>query len=129
MAKKTLVGGSFAPPLDDAKLAGYEALAESADRRVKEHMLDLAKMLRAFWETGESSEQPVRNQIGVLITPLEDQEIERIWDHVPWPEECDTIGKVFGQLPNGELRNAAFHLLWYARELAADREPVTNDKL
>jgi hypothetical protein len=32
-------------------------------------------------------------------------------------------------LESVELRNAAFHLLWYARELERDREPMTNDQL
>lgn len=127
--KRVLIGGSFAPPIDSQKLDQYEALAQDADRRVKEYMLDLVKMLRVFWETGESEESPQKATLGHMITPLEDQEIERIWDVVPWPEECDVIGTVFDQLPNGELRNAAYHLLWYARELAADREPTTSDKV
>lgn len=129
MTTRKLIGGSFAPPLDESKLAAYEALAATADRRVKEQMSQLIAMLRVFWETGESKAEPQRSPIGVLVTPLEDDEIDRIWDHVPYPDECDGIGRVFDTLPDGAIRNAAFHLLWYARELAADREPVTNDKL
>ncbi len=37
------------------------------------------------------------------------------------------LGKVFDSLA-GDIRNAAYHLLWYARELTKDREPRTKDK-
>lgn len=127
--KRVLVGGSFAPPLTADKLDDYAALAETADRRVKEYMLELVNMLRVFWQTGESTAESETTPLGHPITPLEEAEIERIWDVVPWPEECDVMGQIFDALPNGELRNAAYHLLWYARELAADREPTTSDKV
>lgn len=129
MSRPQLIGGNFAPPLDDAKLDIYEQLANGASRRVKEHMIELIKMLRKFRETGESQAVAQPGPLGLPITPLEEAEVERIWDVVPWPEECDVIGGVFESLPVGDLRNAAFHLLWFARELAADREPMTNDKL
>jgi hypothetical protein len=86
-------------------------------------------MVRVFNETPSSKLEGDTHQSGVgKIIPLEKEEIERIWDVVPWPKECDVIGECFDKL-TGELRNAAFHLLWYARELAIDREPITNDKL
>jgi hypothetical protein len=126
---KRLVGGSFAPPISDEQITSYEAMAKSADRRVSQYMLELVKMLRVFRQTPDStlpgSPHPVK---GVMI-PLENTEIERIWEYVPWPEECDVIDGVFASLPSGELRNAAYHLLWFARELTKDREPITADKL
>jgi len=123
-------GGSFAPPVDDAKINEYELLANEADEQVKNYMLGLIKMLRMFRETAESSETPYIHPTRVAeIIPLEKAEIERIWDVVPWKEELDMMGTVFDQLPNNPLRNAAFHLLWFGRELCADREPITNDKL
>jgi hypothetical protein len=36
---------------------------------------------------------------------------------------------LFDGLRAGELRNAAFHLLWFCKELTLDREPLTVDKL
>lgn len=71
------------------------------------------------------------NGVGVVV-PLEEEEIKRIWDHVPWKEELDMYSAVFEEIPPGtnrDLRNAAFHLLWYGRELELDREPMTTDKL
>jgi hypothetical protein len=65
------------------------------------------------------------------IVPLHPAEVERIWDHVPWDHELDGIQRLFDAIPASQkdLRNAAFHLLWYAKELAHDREPITQDKL
>lgn len=129
MPKKQL-GGSFAPPIDDAKLDAYQAMfANHAERQVKGYADDLIAMLRLFRETpcsGESCE-PHPSGMG-HIQHLDDAEIARIFDAVPWPNECDTIGQVFDKL-TGAKRDAAYHLLWFARELAADREPCTCDKL
>lgn len=128
-------GGSFAPPLPDAKLAEYEQLAASAPPQVTDYMRQLIAMMRKFRETPESTRpgtpHPVSG-LGLMIVPLEAKEVERIWDHVPWPQECDVMGSVFEAIDNAThkpLRDAAFHLLWFARELCADREPITNDKI
>jgi len=125
------IGGSFAPPLTPEKLEDYKVLAEECqDRKVDGYMADLIKMVELFRETPESKNGGSAHPSGRgAIVPLEDSEIERIWDAVPWPEECDVMGKAFDVLPPGDLRNAAYHLLWYARELASDREPITTDKL
>lgn len=129
MSKRQLIGGSFAPPLDDAKLSHYESLAaDCTDAQCKDYMQQLCKMLRVFWETGESGRTPEKTQLGIAIVPLEDAEIDRIWDFVPWESECDVMGKAFDRL-SGETRSAAFHLLWFGRELAQDREPTTNDRV
>lgn len=126
---KRLIGGSFAPPLTDEMLDQYEALAATAQRRISEYMLSLVSMMRKFRETPQSTRTGSPHPVRGVIVPLEEEEIQRIWDHVPWPEECDVMDGVFDTLPNGEMRNAAYHLLWFARELTTDREPITNDKL
>ena len=133
---KAVTGGSFAPPMDDARLTEIEAMASALDPSpVKSEMQDLCKMMRSFRETPDST-QPGRPVLALrgarLHVPLEDEEVERIWDLVPWEHECTAIGVVFATISNEtdhDLRNAAFHLLWFARELCADREPITNDKL
>jgi hypothetical protein len=38
------------------------------------------------------------------------------------------MGRAFDSLEGSE-RDAAYHLLWFARELTRDREPCTSDKL
>lgn len=134
------VGGSFAPPLPDAKLTEYEALANNAPGQIKDEMLKLVKMLRVFRETPDSKKPGKPHATGIaMVVPLEEEEVKRIWDYVPWGDEsddhineCDQIGKLFDKIDpvaNKDLRNAAFHLLWFARELAQDREPITNDRL
>jgi hypothetical protein len=127
--QRKVIGGSFAPPLSDAKLAEYEALIPSDNRRVAEYMTQLVAMLRKFRETPDSTLAGAPHPVRGVVVPLEETEIERIWDVVPYEQECDVIGQAFEALPTGDVRNAAFHLLWFAYELAKDREPVTADKL
>jgi hypothetical protein len=126
------VGGSFAPPIDDAALERYEGLASALDESpVRSGMLDLVRMLRRFRETPASTlpAKPHPATRTLIVTPLEPAEVARIFDVVPWREECDMLGRVFEVLPPGPTRDAAFHLLWFAYELTADREPITSDKL
>ena len=126
---RQLLGGSFAPPIDEAKLAAYESLIPSDDRQVADYMASLIAMVRKFQETPESTIPGSPHPVVGIIVPLEESEVQRIWDVVPYREECDAIGLVFERLPTGDVRNAAFHLLWYAYELTADREPITKDKI
>lgn len=146
------VPGCFSPPLTDELLLEYRSLIATAAEPVRGAARQLLAMADAFLETPRSTERPeilpmVAMKDGQVITkaecrPLEDAEVERMWDLVPWKDEaarnrhgafdddhCDQYGELFEGLPAGDLRNAAFHLLWYARELARDREPMTNDLL
>ena len=131
--RKTRIGGSFAPPLDSEKIAAYRELAKSAeDERVRDAMLPLCDMVDSFHQTPKSKLSGKPHPVGLgVVVPLEEDEIKRIWDLVPWDYECDALGKLFETLPSDQkdLRNAAFHLLWFARELTKDREPITNDLL
>jgi hypothetical protein len=66
--------------------------------------------------------------------PLEQKYVEALDSVTPWMRELNTLSTVNGdgpldKLPNGELRDAAFHLLWHAKELTLDREPLTQDCL
>lgn len=134
----TRVGGSFAPPVDKDMLEAYRAAAESAPAEVQEAIGKLADMVEHFQKTPRSKARGSPHPSGapILITPLEEAEVKRIWDHVPWETECDMYQRLFDALPVGakgsaeaNLRNAAFHLLWFAKELSRGREPLTNDQL
>jgi hypothetical protein len=133
MAKKSYIGGSFAPPLDAEKLATYNALAHDASEQIGEAMHKLIDMVTLFQQTPASSAEAKPHPVGVgVIQKLEEAEIKRIWDVVPWREECDMYAKLFDGIDattNKPLRDAAFHLLWFAYELTSDREPCTCDKL
>lgn len=127
---KQLLGGSFAPPITKEILERYKSLAAAADDdAIADSMHELVEMVRLFQETPASTLEGTPHDSGRgTVTPLETAEITRIWDAVPWPHECDAMGQLFEQL-TGETRDAAYHLLWFARELCLDREPITTDRL
>jgi endonuclease III len=130
MTKQPRFGGSFAPPLSQEKLAAYKVLASNAPPRIKDAMNELIVMVSKFKETPDSTLSAQLHPSGAaMVVPLEKQEVDRIWDFVPWDDELATMNKVFESIPKGELRNAAYHLLWFGRELCNDREPLTTDKL
>ena len=134
----------FAPPLDDAKIEQYQRLADGISAGpICDAFCSLLEMVVKFRETPESklpgvplqteyTRSPFKGKAPPKIVPLEQAEVERIWDYVPWPHELNAIGQLFDTIPNEsqkELRDAAFHLLWFGRELCLDREPMTNDKI
>ena len=151
-------GGSFAKPITDQDLVTYKQLADSCtDPQSAGYMRDLIKMMEEFRKTPKSTQPGTPHLSGRgTIIPLEPAEIKRIDPVVPWASECDLMGKCFAKLPvgdenlppgeytaaqleahantlndydSGRVRNAAYHLLWYARELTNDREPITTDTL
>lgn len=128
------MGGSFAPPLTFEKFGEYQALANEAEPQVKDIMLKLIEMVGVFQQTGPSRRTerlPHPSGVGTIV-PLEPAEIKRIDPVVPWMRECDMYGEVFDGIDNETqkpLRDAAFHLLWFAKELTLDREPITADQL
>lgn len=127
-------GGSFAPPIDAQKLAHYRDLSMQVnDPPTMESMVELCDMVELFQQTPPSTRpgKPHPSGRGV-ITPLGEGEVDRIWDAVPWPDELDLMSARFEKLDpvsQRDIRNAAFHLLWYGRELCLDREPITTDRL
>jgi hypothetical protein len=137
------IGGSFAPPLTDEKLAVYRALIDGMDAQspVRDAMEALYNCAAAWWEQPESvgDGKPHGSGRGTIVA-LDKPVADALWDAVPWdgqklddgstaPRECDMYAELFDGLPAGEVRNAAFHLLWHAKELSQDREPITADKL
>ena len=152
------IGGSFAPPLPVEKLAEYrKAIEANAPADLKDSLLGLCTMVETFQATPESSQPKAKHPVGKgYIQKLDDAEIKRIWDLVPWDWECEALQERARQMPatdadrdntrrnreykaHGEVmpqnewivtaRMAANHLVWFAKELTKDREPCTNDKL
>lgn len=139
----------FAPPIDASRLERYKALATIADPGpIEDAYRQLLAMVEKFQETPESRERGIPLQTEYTrspfqdadgkpkpppkIVPLEQAEVNRMWDFVPWPHEINAMAALFERIPNEsrkELRDAAFHLIWFARELCLDREPMTQDKL
>lgn len=142
---RAAIGGprvGAAPPLTPEKIAAYRALVPSASEIVADALLRLCGLAEHFQKTPASSLPGSGKSVG-LIVPLTETERRRIWDKVPWQNDAerlkygkigddsiDDYRKVFRALDAGTLlSNAAWHLLWYALELALDREPITTDRL
>lgn len=126
------IGGTFAPQLTDESLASYKEL-KPADGPVGDAMETLLKCVEKWWDLPESQGTEItRHPVGRgVIVPLEDSIAKTLWDLIPWDHELNAIQQLFDTIDskNAELRNAAFHLLWFVKELNLDREPMTNDLL
>jgi len=127
-------GGSFAPRITEDTLVHYEALAALvSDSRIRESMTELIAMCRAFLLHPEASGPGSPHATGRgSIVPLDDAVIQEIWDLVPWQDEIDLMAgrfELINAVTEKETRDAAHHLLWYARELTMDRRPITADTL
>lgn len=125
-------GACFAPPLDCAKLAHYSDLAESiTDDEIATSYWFLLRCVQRWWEIPESQSTSTSvHECGKgTIVPLDGECRELLGSVIPSREQLGECGVRFDKLPSGELRDAAFHLLWFGWELALGREPITNDKL
>lgn len=127
------IGGSFAPPLDKAKLARYRELAGTAEARTRDAMLQLCEMVQAHQGLARSKKKGTPHPSGVgVVVPLEAAAVKELDPLVPWPDELPALAAAFDRIDprhSKELRDAAFHLLWFAGELCRDREPLTTDRL
>lgn len=127
------LGGTFAPPLTDELLASYRSL-KPTDGPVGDALETLLKCVEKWWELPESQGTAVRRHpVGVgTIVPLEQNIADALWDLIPWDHELNAIQSLFDTIDatsSKPLRDAAFHLLWFVKELNNDREPMTNDLL
>jgi hypothetical protein len=130
---ETRAGGSFAPRVDGARVAAYRGLLPQAAGPVRDAMTSLLRMVEVFNETpdaeGEGELHPSGRGRAVALSR---REVERIDSVVPWGHEIEAYAQLFDAIDartQKPLRDAAFHLLWYARELFLDRQPMTTDLL
>lgn len=133
----------FAPPLTDELLARYRVLSVDLEQSpVRDAMLELLACVEKWWELPESTRKDVTRfaiqhqgkPAEFAVQPLEEQYVKELYDVTPWMYELEGVSNsqgtgIFDGLPAGELRNAAFHLLWHVKEITLDREPLTQDKL
>lgn len=130
----TYIGGCFAPPLTEERLAAYKGLIDALPASpLKDAMGECHACCAKWWELPESTGGGKPHPAGKgVIVPLEAAHSKALWDHIPWDEQLAMFGGLFDTIDNATqkpLRDAAFHLLWHCAELAKDREPMTNDKL
>lgn len=139
----------LAPPLTDKALARYRELAEGASPEVKDAMGVMLRCCEKWWSLPESTAKPTNGPLVrtkdrgdrlIQITPIGEDimgteaDADSLWSVTPWMHELEGYSNgrddgILDKLPQGELRDAAFHLLWHCKEITLDREPLTNDKL
>lgn len=132
------VGGIFAPPLCDKTLEVYKEIIDGlSDGPVKQALQVLWNCASQWWNLPESVGEGRAHPIGHgFIVDLDDETKAALEPHIPWGYELlalsnsDATG-LFDSIDGTEhkdVRDMAFHLLWYAKELELDREPYTSDK-
>lgn len=111
---------------------------EYARRQLFDALTVLLRCVRSWWELPESKRRGPElalkhrgQNVTVPVVPLEEDHVKSLWDLVPWHRELDAMQGLFDDIPvqSNILRDCAFHLLWYARELCHDREPLDQSKL
>lgn len=133
----------FAPELTDDKLASYSVLVSTTDPKTElgEWLRRCLACVKEWYALPTSTRtdtdkfQTIRNgkKVEFAVTPLEESHVKSLWDVTPWMSELNQLSNgegtgLFDSL-TGELRDCAFHLLWHAKEITLDREPLTQDKL
>lgn len=131
----------FAPALSEAKITDYEIVVANQRDNPPLHdaMTSLLKCVKEWWKLPESKRadgdrfkirHKGKEQV-LHFVPLEEDHQKKLFDLIPWDHELKAIQSLFDTIPadNKELRDCAFHLLWYVRELCLDREPLSQDKL
>lgn len=130
----------FAPVLTDESLVNYRIAVDLLELGpVKDACNGCLKAVEAWHKLPESTRDDVdkfrirHNGVDKTfsVVPLKKEHVEQLWELVPWGYELDAMQSLFDGIPaeQKELRNMAFHILWHARELCEDREPLTQDKL
>lgn len=130
---RTYYGGSFAPELTEEKLQRYADLVRSTEPSevIGDYLRQLLKVVTAWWALPEST-GPVGEKHASgrgVLQPLDEPIKNELWELIPWAGEINAIQTELDKLPSGELRDAAFHLLWYVKELDLDREPLTLQRV
>lgn len=133
MTNVTRAPACFAPPLSDEVLAGYRTLIESVSQPdLRDVLLELLTAVESWWSLPYSDAAGLTTPNGVRLVPLEPEMIAALDATTPWPHELDASQRFIDTRSNNlspDLRHAAYHLLWHARELSIDREPATKDRI
>lgn len=133
----------FAPPLSDELLAQYKTLIDIVpNEELRDALLSCYNCVMAWWNLPESKRNDglwfeikhKDEEKRLKVIPLEDEQIKQLWDATPWMRELNLLSTpqddgLFDKIKGTNLRNAAFHLLWYAKEISLDREPITEERL
>lgn len=95
------IGGNFAPPLTDEKLAAYAEMIEaSPDSRVRDLLRVAHKCCSRWWDLPESTEgvetpHPVGRG---MVMPLDEPIKQDLYDLIPWKDEIEGMKLLFDDI-------------------------------
>lgn len=129
----------IAPALTDETLAKYRETINGVEERteLRDILETLYKCVTEWWNVPVSSAKEVEAVTGTDLTvgpkvklqKLDVGTIMHLWEHVPWMHELLAYEKILEEITDKTLRDTTFHLLWHAKEITLDREPVTMDRI
>lgn len=114
---------SHAPAFNDQKLADLVPIIASAPIDIREPMQNLYDTVMKWWNIPDSTTPKTPHHSGATFQPLD--ETAKAALVLPQRDVLDLYASRFDKLPNGEIRNTAYHLLWYVVEFSLGREPMT----
>jgi len=144
-----------APEITTEKVSEYETLISGiTDREVKDRCADLLSCVKEYMTLPASAEDTGDTFVfgegaarkSCKIHPFDQSKVNALWDVTPYMTDLAAYEVCFEALPPGTvenedgtvtledatekaIRDMAFHLLWYAKEITLDREPLTLGKL
>lgn len=130
---RVYLGGSFAPEITEDLLSQYSSLIQETNSKtiIGDCLRKLLKPVLTWWELPESTgpTSGLHQSGRGILQPLDEAIQKELWEDLPWDEELKVIQEAIEQITSKDLRNAAFHLLWYVKELNLDREPLTLQRV
>lgn len=158
MNPTTMPVACHATPLTDELLERYKSMIDALKPGpIKDALLACFTCAFAWWNARESTKSfkekwTTTGGKEFEIIPFDAELIAEFDAVTPWAYEVEAMGTLFSSLPTGlgkevdataeraaytpvvdqaarDLRDAAFHLHWFAEQITRDREPPTLDKL
>lgn len=125
------LGLSMAPTLTLRDLQRYRRLAADAGGEVGEALEQLADLAWMYLHLGplppDAPGEPHPAAPAARVMALTEAQRQALGPLLPWPHRLQELGILFGALDprsQGDLRTAAYHLLWLAGELSLGRHPL-----
>ena len=138
----------MAPPLTESRLAEIRQITGGVhDERLHDAMTMMLQCVEKWWSLPDSraGDQVVKGvkkkrvewefdqgRTRVSEQPLEEQYVDALWNVTPWMDELLALEPLLEKIDpvsQKALRDAAFTLMFFCKELTLDREPMTMDRL